>query len=76
MIKTKTKLTSLWLLYRQLRSDVMSAHEIAAKEKVQRQQLEENMRRALLQGITAMNVKTLQLLNTNCEGKVMGDENK
>ena len=45
----------------------MSAHENAAKEKIKRQQLEENMRRNLLQGITAMNVKTLQFLNIKSE---------
>lgn len=50
-------------LKRQLRSALMSAHEVAAKEKLQHQQLEENMRRTLLQGITAMNLKTLQFLN-------------
>ena len=47
----------------QLRSELMSAHEEINRGKALRQQLEDRMRRTLLQGMTAMNMETLTLFN-------------
>jgi centrosomal protein POC5 len=46
-----------------LRSGIKAAHEEIARGHVQRQQLEEKMRRTFLKGMTAMNMEALELFN-------------
>ena len=47
----------------QLRVGIRAAHEEIARGHVQRQQLEEKMRRTFLKGMTAMNMEALELFN-------------
>tara|TARA_B110000305_G_scaffold89912_1_gene101401 strand:- start:892 stop:1221 length:330 start_codon:yes stop_codon:yes gene_type:complete len=46
-----------------LRSGLKDAHVEIARGHVQRQQLEEKMRRTFLKGMTAMNMEALELFN-------------
>ena len=46
-----------------LRTGITAAHEEIARGHVQRQQLEEKMRRTFLKGMTAMNMEALELFN-------------
>ena len=47
----------------QLRSELHEHTKLLQREKISRQQLEDNMRRTLMQGMTAMNVGALYSLN-------------
>jgi len=46
-----------------MRLCLTKAHQEIARSQVEKQAIEEKMRRTLLQGMTAMNMETLQLFN-------------
>ena len=56
-------LVSSHLPHFQQRSELLAAQDEVARGNILRQQLEERMRRTILQGMTAMNIETMSLFN-------------